>query len=231
MFVTNVAREAHFQEACMLKRLLTLAALAAAAIWAQTTTGTLQGRVTDETGSVIPQARITIVNEATAIQQSVVTSAEGNFVLPYVPPGVYTVTAEKEGFDKSVTTAVHVNVQQTVALNISMKIGNVATTVEVSANSVQLSTSTSSVASVIQEKAIVDLPLNGRNPFALANLAPGVIPQSNGNNSYTPWISGGRNASSEITIDGTSVILPENNVSINQTGYTPIVEKVVGVLV
>jgi hypothetical protein len=193
--------------------------------FAQTTTGTIQGRVTDASGSVVPQAKIVIQNDATGIQQVTQSGSEGNFVLPYVPPGVYTVTAEKEGFDRSVTTVVRLNVQQTVALDITMKIGNVATTVEVTASAVQLSTSTSSVATVIQGKAILDLPLNGRNPFALANLTPGVIPASN-NSGSTPWISGGRNASSEITIDGTSVILPENNVSINQTGYTPIVDSI-----
>ena len=130
-----------------------------------------------------------------------------NFVQPYVLPGLYTVTVEKEGFDKSVTTGIRLNVQQTVALELALKVGNVATTVEVTADAVQLSTSTSSVATVIQGKAILDLPLNGRNPFALANMTPGVIPSSN-NSGSTPWISGGRNASSEITIDGTSVILP-----------------------
>ncbi len=120
------------------------------------------------------------------------TSSDGNFVQPYVLPGEYTVTVEKAGFDKYVTTGVRLNVQQTVALEIPMKVGNVATTVEVSANAVQLSTSTSSVATVIQGKAILDLPLNGRNPFLLANLTPGVIPPSN-NSGSTPWISGGRN--------------------------------------
>jgi hypothetical protein len=209
----------------MVRYFLVLAALSAAT-WAQTTTGTIQGRINDGSGAAIPQARVTVVNEETSIEQTTTSSAEGNFALPYVPPGVYTVTAQKAGFEKAVTTGVRLNVQQTVALNIAMKIGNIATSVEVTAAAVQLSTSTSSVASVIQGRAIVDLPLNGRNPFALANLVPGVIPQSNGSNSYTPWISGGRNASSEITIDGTSVILPENNVSINQTGYTPIVDSV-----
>ena len=211
----------------MLRRLIALCALSALtfSLSAQTTTGTIQGRVTDGSGSVIPEAKITILNQATGVQQVVQSSSEGNFVQPYVLPGVYTVTVEKEGFDKYVTTGVRLNVQQTVALEIAMKVGNVATTVEVSASAVQLSTSTSSVATVIQGKAILDLPLNGRNPFALANLTPGVIPSSN-NSGSTPWISGGRNASSEITIDGTSVILPENNVSINQTGYTPIVDSI-----
>ena len=211
----------------MLRRLIAMCALSALSfsLSAQTTTGTIQGRVTDGSGSVIPEAKITILNEATGVQQVVQSSSEGNFVQPYVLPGVYTVTVEKEGFDKSVTTGVRLNVQQTVALELALKVGNVATTVEVSADAVQLSTSTSSVATVIQGKAILDLPLNGRNPFALANLTPGVIPASN-NSGSTPWISGGRNASSEITIDGTSVILPENNVSINQTGYTPIVDSI-----
>ncbi len=79
-------------------------------IFAQTTTGTIQGRVTDGTGSVIPQAKVTIQNEATSVPQVLQSGSEGNFVQPYVPPGVYTVTAEKEGFDKAVTTGVRLNV-------------------------------------------------------------------------------------------------------------------------
>jgi hypothetical protein len=189
---------------------------------AQTTTGTIQGRVADATGSVVPSAKVTIANQATGVQQTLMTNSEGGFVQPYVLPGDYTVSVEKEGFEKYVTTGVKLNVQQTVALEIALKVGNVASTVEVSASAVQLSTSTSSVATVIQGKAILDLPLNGRNPFALATLTPGVVPGPGS----TPWISGGRNASSEITIDGTSVILPENNVSINQTGYTPIADSI-----
>ena len=122
---------------------------------------------------MIPEAKITILNEATGVQQVVQSSSEGNFVQPYVLPGLYTVTVEKEGFDKSVTTGIRLNVQQTVALELALKVGNVATTVEVTADAVQLSTSTSSVATVIQGKAILDLPLNGRNPFALANTDTG----------------------------------------------------------
>ncbi|MBL8210849.1 MAG: TonB-dependent receptor, partial [Bryobacterales bacterium] len=90
------------------------------------------------------------------------------------------------------------------------------------ASTAQLSVSNATMSTVIGNKAIQDLPLNGRNPFALATLTPGVVPSPGS----TPWISGGRNASSEITIDGTSVILPENNVGINTLAYTPPVDSV-----
>jgi hypothetical protein len=90
------------------------------------------------------------------------------------------------------------------------------------ASAAQLTTATSAIATVITNKAMMDVPLNGRNPFGLATLVPGVIPGGGS----TPWISGGRNASSEITIDGTSIIVPENNVSIQDTGYQPIVDSI-----
>ena len=159
----------------MLRRLIALCALSALtfSLSAQTTTGTIQGRVTDGSGSVIPEAKITILNEATGVQQVVQSSSEGNFVQPYVLPGLYTVTVEKEGFDKSVTTGIRLNVQQTVALELALKVGNVATTVEVNASAVQLATSTSTIATVIKVQAILDLPLNGRNPFSLANVDTG----------------------------------------------------------
>lgn len=191
----------------------------------QTATGTVQGRVTDASGAAISEAKVSVENVRTGVRQELTTNAEGSFVQPYLPPSEYRVTVEKTGFDTSVTNAVRLNVQQTVDLPITLTVGQMATTVEVSASAAQLSTSTSSVATVIQGKAVLDLPLNGRNPFALATLTPGVVPVSN-NSGSTPWISGGRNSSSEITIDGTSVILPENNVSINQTGYTPIADSV-----
>jgi hypothetical protein len=89
---------------------------------AQTTTGTIQGRVADATGSVVPSAKVTIANQATGVQQTLTTNAEGSFVQPYVLPGDYTVSVEKEGFEKNVTTGVRLNVQQTVALEIALKV-------------------------------------------------------------------------------------------------------------
>ena len=199
-----------------------IAMMLASSAFGQTATGTVRGRVTDTSGAAIGDAKVIVENVATGVKQELNSSSEGTFAQPYLQPGEYRVTVEKTGFDRSVTSGVRLNVQQTIDLDLPLKVGQMATSVEVQASAAQLSTSTSSVSTVIQGKAILDLPLNGRNPFALATLTPGVIPGGGS----TPWISGGRNASSEITIDGTSVIIPENNVSINATGYTPIADSV-----
>jgi len=188
----------------------------------QTATGILQGRVTDSTDAAVPGAKVIIENQGTNIKLGLVTNSEGRFVQPFLIPGAYRLTVEKEGFQKNVTSDIRIAVQQTVALEIALKVGEVSTTVEVTSATVQLSTSTSSVSTVIEGKRILDLPMNGRNPFSLATTVPGVIPGGGS----TPWISGGRNASSDITVDGTSITLPENNTGILQLGYTPIVDSI-----
>ena len=189
---------------------------------AQNANGILDGRVTDASGSSIPGAKVTVENQDTSVKKEYTTNSEGLFYQGQVLIGTYRVTVEKAGFQKYVESNVRVDVAQTVTLEIPLKVGDVATTVEIIASAAQLTTESSSVSSVIGSKAVLDLPLAGRNPFTLATLAPGVIPGGG----TTPWISGGRNASSEITIDGTSVIVPENNVSINDLGYTPIQDSV-----
>lgn len=189
---------------------------------AQTATGTLEGRVTDATGAVIPDAKVGVVSAQTNFKQELKTNSVGVFVRPFLPPGLYQVTVERQGFRKYSEKDVRLNVQQTVSLDIVLTVGETSSVVEITASSAQLATSSSTVSTVIGNKAIMDLPLNARNPFALASLVPGVVPGGGS----TPWISGGRNASSEITIDGTSIILPENNVGINTIAYTPPVDSV-----
>jgi hypothetical protein len=189
---------------------------------AQTATGSLQGTVVDATGASVPGAKVTVENQRTSVKLTQLTNAEGRFVQPFLPPSEYRLTVEKTGFQKSVTSDIHVDVQQTVGLDISLKVGEITNTVEVAASAAQLSTETSSVSTVISNRQILDMPLNGRNPFSLATLSPGVIPGGGA----TPWISGGRNASSDITVDGTSIILPENNTGITQLGYSPIVDSI-----
>lgn len=190
--------------------------------FAQSATGTIQGTVADSSGAIIPGAKVTIENQQTGVRQATVGTTLGTFIQPYLIPGSYKVTVEKPGFEKHITSDVRLSVQQTIALDIALKVGELSTTVEVAAIVAQLSTTSSTVSTVITNKAMIDLPLNGRNPYSLATLVPGVFPGGGS----TPWIGGGRNASSEITIDGASIIVPENNVSIQDTGYQPIVDTV-----
>jgi len=190
---------------------------------AQNAAGTLDGRVVDASGAAIAGARVTIENQATNVKLTVPTNADGRFYQRYLLPGTYSVTVEQTGFERHVQTGIQLDVEQTIALTIPLKIGDVTTTVEVTANTAQLATETSTVATTISSKAILDLPLQGRSPMSLTTLVPGVIPSAGSN---SPWISGGRNDYNDVTIDGTSVIVPENNVSHLQIGYVPIEDSV-----
>jgi hypothetical protein len=191
--------------------------------FAQNATGTIDGKVADPSGAAIPGASVTIENVATNVKLTAPTNGEGRFYQRYLAPGTYTVTAEKAGFTKYVQSNVQLDIEQTITLAIPLQVGNVATSVEVTANSAQLSTESSTVATTVSQKAVLDLPLQGRNPYSLVTLVPGV---NAGNGGSTPWISGGRNDYNDVTIDGTSVIVPENNVSHLQIGYQPIEDSV-----
>ncbi|HLK68383.1 MAG TPA: TonB-dependent receptor [Bryobacteraceae bacterium] len=186
---------------------------------AQNATGTIDGRVTDASGGAVPGAKVTVENVATNVRFSLETNSEGRFYQRYLQPGTYHVTAEKAGFQRYLQNDILLDVEQTITLNIPLRVGDVTTTVQVEAAAAQLSTESSTVATTVSNKAILDLPLGGnRSPMSLVTLVPGVVP-SGGSNS--PWISGGRNDYNDVTIDGTSVIVPENNVSHLQIGYIP----------
>ncbi len=196
--------------------------------FAQNATGTLDGRVLDASGAAIPGAGVTVESQATNVRWNIPTNAEGRFYQRYLAPGAYNITVEKAGFQKFIQTGVIVSVEQTVALEISLKVGDVATSVEVEAAAAQLATESSTVATSVTSKSALDLPLSNRSPLGMVTLVPGVMPAGGGS---TPWISGGRNDYNDVTIDGTSVIVPENNVSHLQVGYTPIEDSVAEVSV
>src|SRR5437899_3091530 len=104
---------------------------------AQTATGILQGRVVDATGAAVPEAKVSIENERTGVVQVIATNSEGIFFQSFL--GNYRVTVEKAGFQKDVTSGTRVDVQQTVALDITLKVGDVTNTIEIQASAVQLS--------------------------------------------------------------------------------------------
>ena len=189
---------------------------------AQQFTGTLRGTVQDSTGALLPAADVTVVNTATNEKQAVRTDGEGRYVIPQLKPGFYKITAGKSGFKSAAIDEVKLDVQQTRGVDLTLELGQATELVTVMGRTATVETTSSTVSQTIENKRLVDLPLNGRNPFALASLAPGVAPAPGS----SPFISGGRNATSEVTIDGVSNVNAENNVSILDLNYTPSVDAV-----
>lgn len=133
------------------------------------------GVVEDASGAAIPNVQVTIINTATGEQRQINTGESGNYVFTNITPGTYTVRAAKEGFRSESRTGLLVQLNQKARVDMRLSIGAVSETVEVSARGVILNTDDATIGNVVEQKRIVDLPLNGRNFANLAGLMPGVI--------------------------------------------------------
>lgn len=159
----------------MLRRfcLIVIVALFSFQAFAQTS-GEVTGIVTDPSGSAVPGSTITLTNTATNATRTTESSGEGLYRFTPVPPGVYNLKVEHQGFKATNTTNIEVLVQQTVRVDLTLQVGQVTESVEVSASAALLQAENATVGTVIENKAIVELPLNGRNYLNLVNLAPNV---------------------------------------------------------
>jgi Carboxypeptidase regulatory-like domain/TonB dependent receptor-like, beta-barrel len=149
-------------------------ALGSSTALGQVDTGTILGTVKDMSGALIPNARVTLTNEATGIYRTISTGTDGTYVFSPVRVGTYSVSVEVEGFEKAIRDHITLDVQQHVAIDITMVTGTVVQRVEVKSDAVSLQTQTASLQQVVGSRAINDLPLNGRNATFLAQLAVGV---------------------------------------------------------
>src|SRR5678815_2506978 len=158
-----------------LTRVLTLASAAAvlAGLHAQTFTATLQGTVTDSTGAVVPNANVTLVNEATSVKQAKVTDSRGAYLFTLVPPGVYKMTVDMKGFQTSVRSGMALQVQQQADVDIVLTVGDVATSVEVAGEAPRLDAVSATLGRVVENRSVQSMPLTSRSVLDLANLAPG----------------------------------------------------------
>lgn len=143
---------------------------------AQQETATITGEVRDAGGAVVPKAAITITNVETNVSVRSETNDQGLYTVPGIKPGPYSITVEKQGFRKIVRSGVTLQVNQTARLDLVLQVGDLINTVEIVEAATLLETETSSRGSVIDQKKIVDLPLNGRDYNQLALLSPGVLP-------------------------------------------------------
>jgi outer membrane receptor protein involved in Fe transport len=132
------------------------------------------GSVADATGASVPAAQVTASNQETGVERSAETNEGGVYTIPFLAPGTYSIVVNKEGFHAALRENVRLEVNQIARLDFSLEIGAVTETVEVTGTAPALESDSSSIGQVIEQKAIVDLPLNGRNFVQLAILGPGV---------------------------------------------------------
>jgi len=194
-------------------------------------TAEITGRVMDQNAAVVQGTEISITNVETGISRKAVTNDEGYYSVPLLQPGGYRLTAQKPGFKPVARDNVTLAVGQTARLDFMLEAGNVDEDVNVVEQTPLLSPETSSLGQVIDGKKIVNIPLNGRSPFRLVQLTPGVLSSNSANGQFgdipvnTTFdsnfsINGGRSQSNEVTIDG----VPATAGFFNQITTIPSVE-------
>ncbi len=163
---------------CTFLSCIALLIFTCAGLYAQGGRGTINGTVTDSTGAVVPGAQITIKSLETAQVTTLSTTTDGSYSAPFLSLGAYEITAAKTGFATETQTGITLTTDQIATVNFALKPGTVTSTVEVSATAVQLDTTTGAISQEINQKSIVELPLDGRNPAELVYYAPAAV---NGN--------------------------------------------------
>jgi hypothetical protein len=149
------------------------------ALNAQTFYGSIVGTATDASGASVPGADVTLTNTATADRRTAQSNGDGNYEFVNLVPGHYRLDAQKTGFKHVTKDDIEVQVQATVRVDAGMQVGDVSQTVEVSAQAALLQTETSSLGTVVDQRKVQEMPLNGRNVLNLVTLVPGVVAQGN----------------------------------------------------
>ncbi|NWF85126.1 MAG: TonB-dependent receptor [Bryobacteraceae bacterium] len=177
--------------------LFVLCALAAVGQTAQ-----VVGRVSDATGAVIPGVNIRITNVATNVARSTQTNADGYYAIPLLPPGNYSIAVEQKGFKAVTRSGITLEVDQRAEINFNLEVGSLTENIVVSADALQLNTVEASQGQVIDNRRIVDMPLNGREYNQLALLSAGTVQPASGSR-YGGFSSGGMKITqNNFMIDG-----------------------------
>jgi hypothetical protein len=171
----------------------------------------IAGQVTDTTGSIIPGASVVVTSLERNTASQTVTNSAGRYLVQFLLPGHYSVTAEKSGFKKSLHGGIALEAADHLALDISLEVGDLTQSVTVSTEAPLLETETASRAGTIENRVLENVPTNGRNLFSLQYTLPGVIKQSTYWGSMELWaysdvngvsINGGRSGENETLLDG-----------------------------
>ena len=180
-------------------RVAVLALIAAVATYAQESRGTISGAVTDPTGAAVAGAKVVATEVRTGTKVQTVSESTGQYTLPFLASGEYTVSASIQGFKEFIRKGIQIGAGDHVGIDIRLEIGDTATSVEVTADAPLLNTENASQGQAITTKEVEDMPLNGGTPAMLSQFALGVIPTSNPTLVH-PFDVGGPSA---ISIGGT----------------------------
>jgi outer membrane receptor protein involved in Fe transport len=193
---------------------------AAAAVFAQSEIGgaTLNGTVTDPSGAAVPGAKVTIVSPATGLSRTTQTTDVGLYSFPRLPVGTYDLTVDAEGFKTSKRTSIPLQVGAVATIDVGLEVGSAQDTVSVTAEAPVVETTRSSAGANITDKAVANLPVNGRNFIDFALMAPGVVRDVRGGDLS---FAGQRGPSNTLLVDGAD----SNNLfygqAVGRTGFRP----------
>src|SRR5713226_8220533 len=184
--------------------------LSSTLVLAQSTGGRILGRVTDPSGAVLANVTVRIINQATGVARETKTNSSGDYALLEVVPGNYTAEFEQKGFKKNVQKDVTVEVNQVVTLNSSLQIGATAETVEVTSEAPLVDTTSTQLGTVVNDRAISQLPLNARDTYQFLQLQPGVTSTVGSGNQIvygsdkagSVSVNGGRGRANNFSVNG-----------------------------
>jgi len=181
---------------------LVLSLLIPANVWSQVSGSTLSGTVTDTSGATLPQAQISIRNIATGVSTATTANSDGFYTAPNLLPGNYEVKASAPGFSTEVRSGITLTVGARQVLNLTLAVGQVTETVQVTGEAPVVELASSTIGDVLSSTTVVELPLNGRSWTDLATLQPGVNAMTT-QMSYTSAVDRGlRGFGAEMTISG-----------------------------
>src|ERR1700682_3103136 len=157
---------------------LVLCCLIAVTAWSQEFRATITGRVIDAQNAIVVNAKITATMIATGARSETTSGTEGGYTIPFLTPGTYRVEAQVPGFKRYVRDGLEVNTGERMGLDVRLELGQITETVTVTAEAPLLETATATTGQVIRSSQVENMPMNGRTPLVLAQLAMGVVPNS-----------------------------------------------------
>ncbi len=198
------------------RRLAALAVVFASCAFAQSFTGDIAGTVVDPSGAALVNAVIKLQNPATGFNRAATTGASGNFLFASLSTGTYKITASLPGFEVKEIAGIEVSVAKTTNISVQLGVAQQNSVVEVSASAVSLETTSSALVAVVDDKAVQDMPMNGRDFKQMVKLAPGVTPSGTS-------VNGMRTNGANYQIDGAdNNDAYSNAVAVNQGGVSGI---------